>query len=518
MSLKEDFTTNDNKKMDLILNEKTLTNGRLLARNTLFNLIGQGAPMVIALFAIPLLIKGLGTDRFGVLTLAWVVVGYFSLFDFGLGRALTKVVAEKLGTGRQREIPAVVWTTLSLMIAFGFLGGVIFVACAHWIVQDVLKVPDILKAETVNSFYLLAFSIPIVISTAGLRGILEAQQRFELVNVVRFIMGAFTYLGPLLVLPFSQSLFAVVGVLVAGRILTWLAHLFFCFSTMPELRQSFTIDRAVIKPLIHFGSWMTVTNIVGPLMVYLDRFIIGALLTVSAVAYYTTPYEVVTKLWIIPGAMVGVLLPAFSASFAHDRAVTSKLFGRVVKYIFLIMFPIALVIVTFAKEGLELWLGSEFARNSAPVLQWLAAGVFINSMAQVSFILLQGAGRPDLTAKIHLLELPFYLVGVWWLTGIYGIDGAAAAWTGRVTVDALFLFLMAWRLLRDTGAGKRPLLIIGLALVTLSFASLMIDPIVKGIFVGVTLLFFAVIAWTFLLAQEERMAVKNRIKMLYIQT
>lgn len=140
--------------------------------------------MVIALFAIPLLIKGLGTDRFGVLTLAWVIVGYFSLFDFGLGRALTKIVAEKLGSGRKEDIPAVVWTTLLLMIAFGLLGAILLAAFAHWLVDGVLKVPDILKSETVNTFYLLAFSIPIVISTAGLRGVIEAQQRFELVNIV----------------------------------------------------------------------------------------------------------------------------------------------------------------------------------------------------------------------------------------------------------------------------------------------------------------------------------------------
>lgn len=497
-------------------NKNNLTSGRLLARNTILNLIGQGTPMVIAFFAIPLLIEGLGTDRFGVLTLAWVVVGYFSLFDFGLGRALTKVVAEKLGVGQKGEIPAVVWTTLSLMIAFGILGALIFAGCARLIVQDVLKVPDIFKVETINSFYILAFSIPIVISTAGLRGVLEAQQRFELVNVVRFITGAFTYAGPLLILPFSRSLFAVICVLVAGRTVTWFAHLFFCLSTMPELRRGATVDWAIIKPLIRFGSWMTVTNIISPLMAYLDRFLIGALLTVSAVAYYTTPFEIVTKLWIIPGALVGVLLPTFSASFVQNRAVTSKLYGRAVKYVFLIMYPITLVIVTFAKEGLELWLGTEFAKSSTHVLQWLAVGVFINSMAQVSFVLLQGAGRPDLTAKIHLLELPFYLVGVWWLTSIYGVSGAAVAWTGRVVADAIFLFLMARRLI-VIAADKLFLLVIGSSLGILSVASYILDPAMKGLFLGVTLTFFAISSWILLLAEEERLAVKNRIKMLHIQ-
>jgi O-antigen/teichoic acid export membrane protein len=87
-----------------------LTRGRLLARNTLWNLVGSGAPMAVAFFCIPVLIRALGKDRFGVLTLAWALIGYASLFDLGLGRALTQLVARKLGAGRDREVPTLVWT------------------------------------------------------------------------------------------------------------------------------------------------------------------------------------------------------------------------------------------------------------------------------------------------------------------------------------------------------------------------------------------------------------------------
>src|SRR6266436_5464752 len=96
-----------------------LTSGRLLARNTVWNLLGSGAPMVVAVFSIPILIQGLGKERFGILTLAWALVGYASLFDLGLGRALTQQVAEKLGTGKHDDIPVLVWTSLALMLALG---------------------------------------------------------------------------------------------------------------------------------------------------------------------------------------------------------------------------------------------------------------------------------------------------------------------------------------------------------------------------------------------------------------
>ena len=88
---------------------------------------------------------------------------------------------------------------------------------------------------------------------------------------------------------------------------------------------------------------MTVSNIVSPLMVTLDRFLIGALVSVTAVAYYATPYEVITKLSLIPGALMGVMFPAFSTGFAKDRERTALLFSRSVKSLFLVLFPIMLL-------------------------------------------------------------------------------------------------------------------------------------------------------------------------------
>src|SRR5579859_2241766 len=92
-----------------------LTSGRLLARNAVWNLLGSGAPMVVAVVCIPILIRGLGKERFGVLTLAWILISYAGLFDLGLGRALTQLVARKLGARDEREIPALAWTSLLLM-------------------------------------------------------------------------------------------------------------------------------------------------------------------------------------------------------------------------------------------------------------------------------------------------------------------------------------------------------------------------------------------------------------------
>ncbi len=497
--------------------QANLIGGHRLARNVVWNLLGTGAPLLVAIVAIPLLIEGLGTARFGVLTIAWMVVGYFSLFDLGLGRALTKLVAEKLGKGQDDEIPALIWTAMSLMAALGVLGAIVVAALSPWLVGSVLKIPMELQPETLTAFYLLAASIPIVIGTTGLRGILEAHQRFGLVNAVRIPLGIFTFLGPVAVLPFSNSLVPVVAVLVIARLVSSGVYAVLCLKVEPTLRHSVSIHRAMVRPLISFGGWMTVTNVVGPLMVYMDRFLIGAVVSMTAVAYYATPHEIVTKLKIIPGALMGVLFPAFAAAFGHNRARAAHLFNRSVNYIFLSLFPIVLIIVTFAHEGLTLWLGSEFAENSTVVLQLLAIGVFINSHAHVPSGLVQGAGRPDLTAKLHLIELPFYLLTLWWLLDVYGILGAAIAWVARVAFDTLVLFILAHRLLSSVSPfSLRPVLMASVALFALALGIVIQGLATKGLFLLLVMLIFAVVSWFIILAEDERDMIRRRLKAIPI--
>jgi len=218
-------------------------------------------------------------------------------------------------------------------------------------------------------------------------------------------------------------------------------------------------------------------------MVTLDRFLIGGMLSIAAVTYYVTPFEVVTKVLLIPAALTGVVFPAFSTSSVHNRDYTALLFGRSIKSISVVLFPIVLLITVFAQDGLKLWLGADFAQHSARVLQLIGAGVFINSLASVPFAFLQGVGRPDLTGKLNLLELPFYLLSVWVLTKLRGIEGTALAWTLRMTVDGAALFFLSAKVVPQAApAVRRTALAMAGAVLTLILAIVLPSPELRAIF------------------------------------
>jgi len=419
-----------------------ITSGSLLAKNTLWNTLGMVLPLVVGVFAMPYLIHGLGTARFGVLSIAWMVIGYFSIFDFGLGWALTKLIAELLGRGEGKSIPSLFWTGMTIMMCASVIGSIVVGLLAEHIVFSWLNIDKALQQETLSTFYILAFSIPFVIATTGFRGVLEAHQKFAIVNIIRIPLGLLTFLGPLAVLPFSNSLDSIVMVLLIGRIIGTYVYYSYCIKTVPAIRNKISVDKSMIKPLLSYGGWMTVSNVIGPMMVYLDRFLIGSILTMTAVSYYVAPYEVVTKLWMIPVGLIGVLFPAFSTMLSSDRAKAAEYFRRAVDIIFYFMFPVFLFVNMFSYEGIGIWLGSEFAENSTVVMQWLSIGVFLNCIGRVPFVLIQSAGRPDLAAKLYLIELPLYLICLWYALNNFGIEGAAVVWMLRVLLDTTaFLFL-----------------------------------------------------------------------------
>src|SRR5690606_29310733 len=186
--------------------------------------------------------------------------------------------------------------------------------------------------------------------------------------------------------------------------------------------------------LLRMGGWLTVSNVISPVLVYADRFLIGSLISMSALAFYTTPSEIVTRVVAAPVAIAGVFFPAFAATFRTDPKRAAHLFSSSIRAVLLILFPILLPIFVLAEVGLEAWVGADFALHGASVARWLVLGVLFSGLAQIPLALVHGAARADITARQHMLEAPFYLALLWWLLNRFGLPGAAIAWSARTGV------------------------------------------------------------------------------------
>ena len=417
--------------------------GRAVAHNTGLNLLAALAPVAVAVVTIPVVIRGYGLERFGILALAQVLLGYFGMFDLGLGRATTRFVSAALGQNDEETAANTLWTSLPLSAALGLVGSLILAAVAPVLVGHVLKVPAGLARECQLALYGIAGMIPFAVITSGLMGFLEAQQRFDLANLLQVPASIGSQFLPVAVLPFSRNIGVVVLGLVVVRAVLAFATFRTCLRTLPALRRRRRPDRATMRRLLTFGGWLTVSNIVGPLMVNLDRFAIGAVMSLKAVAYYTTPYDVISRVLIVPSSLLRAVYPVFGSTSPERVPELRDLLRQSSKLLALALTLVLVPVVALATDLLRLWLGQQFALQAASVLKILCVGVLINAVAFVPYGLIQGVGRPDLTAKLHLTELVIYVPLLWLLLHLFGIVGAAIAWTLRATLDASLLFIFA---------------------------------------------------------------------------
>jgi len=419
----------------------------MLARNVLYNLVGLGAPVLLALLCIPPLIAGLGTPAFGLLTLVWVVLGYFSIFDLGIGRALTLAVAARRATGRLGSINPLIVTGLIVTAMLGLAGAGLLVSLSGHLAQLMGGKDAAVVADAQAALWAVAAALPFVTTTAALRGVLEAYDRFDITSSIRLGMGFITYGGPLLVLQYRHGLVPVVVFLSVARAATWGVHAVAALRVLPAGPVSARrFDTAELRPLLVSGGWMTVSNIISPLLSYLDRFVVAYIVGASLVAYYTTPYEAVSRLTVIPEAVLGVLFPALGAAMATDPARARQLYGQSLRVMLAVMLPVATVVVAFSHVLLALWISPDFADRSHQVLQILTLGIAVNCVARVTFTAVQSLGRADTTAKLHLCEFPVFLVLLYALTLHYGIVGAATAWALRAVADFMLLLWVQSRL------------------------------------------------------------------------
>jgi O-antigen/teichoic acid export membrane protein len=480
-----------------------------IAYNTFYNLLGKVLPILAGIISIPILINKLGLERFGILTLVWSVIGYFGIFDLGIGRATTKFVAEYLALNKLEELPSLIWTSVFFMFSFGLIAGFLAYLTTPWLVTKVFKVSPDLVGETRHAFQLLSFIIPFAISTAGTQGVLEAQQRFSLINAIRTPASLINFLGPLPLLLFTRSLFPIVMLMAGTRLLVWLACFYWCINSLPGMNRVQAPQYHHLKKLLGFGGWIAISNLVSPFMVYMDRFLIGALFTMQAVAYYVTPYELVTKLLHIPSSLMPVLFPAFSAYAAGHEPKLAILHRRAVKYLFLALAPCIVGVIVLAKPFLSVWINPDFAEVSAPIMQLLAVGVMLNAIAWVSQGAIHAMGRPDLTAKLHLVELPVYLGVLWVFIHSWGLIGVALAWVLRVGIDSALLIWWKNRLLAATARAPITVegrLILGGILLLGGAIFITITPSVPIKVSGLSFIILGIgfLAWQHLLDDQEK--------------
>ena len=135
---------------------------------------------------IPIYLHHVGVARYGVISITWVLLGFFGFLDLGLSRAVTNALA-KLRDAPQSDRARVLLTTLGLNFIIGLFGGAVLFVFGAFLLEYFISVPDELNSEVSRSLPWIACLLPLtLLSTAG-AGALESRELFPLVNAIQIV-------------------------------------------------------------------------------------------------------------------------------------------------------------------------------------------------------------------------------------------------------------------------------------------------------------------------------------------
>jgi O-antigen/teichoic acid export membrane protein len=486
-----------------------------VARNGALYFASLALPAVAAVFLVPVTVHALGAARFGLLALAWAVAEGTGMFDFGLARTTVRFVADATVKGQDRLREIVLASTYS-QAAMGCVAGVLVFGFAPFLVHHVFKVSPDAVPEAVAMFRVLSLHVPILLGAQALRAALEGAQRFDISTALRVPGSLASVVIPAIVAPAGGSLATILWLLLVVRVVLLLVSADAVRRALLGGRWSLRGRWETLREMLGYSGWVAVSAALGPALGSFDRFVVGSIVGVAGLGYYTGAAELSNRFLLIPATAFAALLPALAyseARGARDRALAACRAAR--RQLAAVLLPLCLALFIFAPSILRGWLGPAFAEQGGTALRILSVGVFLGGLAHLPLGVLYGAARPDLPAKIHLGEAILYVPLTFVLVRALGIPGAAMSWTIRCGAD-LVLYELATRraigrcdidLAEVTRTRRLSLLGIGLAASFTGIVWFGATSIPLGLsLVAIGFAGYGLLAWMRVLSVEERAA------------
>lgn len=486
-----------------------------VVKGSLWTLAGQVLPLFAALLTTPFIIRLLGSESYGVLLLVGLIPNYFAFADFGMGMASTKFASEAYGQGSPRREGEVVRTAaLIALISASAIALPMFLLSG--VIIGALNVPAHLQGEATTALRLTSVSFVVAILSGVLNTPQLSRLRMDLnasINAAgRVLLAAGTV--PVLYLGGGIVGAAVFGLSVG--ILGLAAHIAVSGRLLGDLFGT-SFDRAMIKPLAKFGGGLLVSGIASILLINLEKLLLTRMISVQSLAYYSVAFTFANMATLFSWAMVQSLIPAFSQLLSPEKkGEFDALFSRSIRLSIIWLLPTLMVLFVIAKPFFTIWAGPEFGAESTVPFYILLLGLVFNISAYVPYTAIAATGRTDIFAKLSWIELAFYVVAAVVLIKYFGIIGAAAAWSFRVTIDA---FVLIWFSKKFSGVTFRFFDHAGvLALAIL----LLLPPIILDAFydisfpllIGVAficIITYSIVIWKSFIDPNERAWIANRV-------
>lgn len=411
-----------------------------LVRNAFSNLLGAVIPALVALGTVPLVVRGLGEANYGVYSLVTAIVGYFAVIDINVTAGSVKYIAEFNAHRDNERINETVFFGLSVYSLLGLLGGLALFLGAHFFVTRVFTVPASLEEGAVATLRLAALGFFIGQVQNYLQSVPQSLMRYDIGSRIEMVFGTAVPLLTVAVLMLGYGLFEVILLRVVcsgvNCVVLWrcIRHL------LPELAWR-KPGATICRELLGFSAYAFLSRFATMSYAYADKLIIGALVGVTGLAYFTVASTLANRVLSLTYRLSGVFFPAASALAARgelDRL--KRLYLKASRYVVFLNAAVLVLVAVFAYQILYYWMDPQFARAGQVILAVMALSQFVDSLTSLPSLVNDGMGHPRVSGMFALARAAFGLVVVY--AGVAGWGIAGAAWAhliASVLLTAAFL-------------------------------------------------------------------------------
>jgi len=397
-----------------------------VVRNTLFNYLAVLSLTLLRFLALPVIVHGLGNDRYGVYAAVMGVAGYVGLLDLGIGVSLTTFVAEYHARREVERLNRLLGTALLLYAGLGLLGMCLMAGFADLMIRSLFHIPRLLWPEAHIVFWLSAFSLFNGLTLGVFGNLLNGLQRQDVSRSITVANTLVTYGGGILLIKLGYGLVAFVLLGTAANLAGFLAQAWFARRLLPGvhlLPRGF--DRREARRIARFSLAMFVNQIAARNMLSLDRLVLAAFLPIGNVTLYTVGAMAAGFCTRLPAAAVLASLPAAAELAARGRSsALHDLVLRGIKYTGIAAIPVFTAAGILAPDLIGLWMGPGY-ESSARVLQLLLVGSFWLVITASGQSVMVGIGKPYLNTFYALLQIVLGSALMVVLVRSHGLLGAA---------------------------------------------------------------------------------------------
>jgi len=414
-----------------------------VSRNVLFSFLGWVLPLCFTFVLTPFIIRGLGSESFGLYLLIMGVVGYLASLNFNVGRAITKYVSAFQVNRQTEQISEVLSTTLGLYLLIGIVtaGGMLLLS--NWLVVDALKIAPALQPVAELSLTWAAAGLLFTLLSQVFGAIPQALQRFDLYGIITIISGIASVAGSALIVWLGLDVAALTAWVALVSFFTSVAFIVVTHRLLPGVRLTGRVQKPLLVGLLKFSGAVTAYQIFGNLLVLFERGWLTRSLGAAAVTYYVVPMTIAIYIHSFITSLTLVIFPMVSEAGAHrDTFRLRKIYTRAYKYVsVLAVFPVITLVVN-GHQFLSNWMGEDFASKAVGVLEVQAIAFGLLALLIVAWQVADGLGFPSRNAILSLIWLAIVVpVGIW-LTprlNILGLAWARLLAMGSVPVYIIYI-------------------------------------------------------------------------------